>query len=185
VPHDLNALRARLEYANRRAAESERLITGWREIMETEQAAGHDVSVARDLLKTFESGLELAMSDKEQAARALGQRLLELFEGVRGRLPKNDQELQEWLASPEGKAATAFEPTSVSRWDEIGPVIDGRSSCPSKLPITGWLTGCHGLGGHGRLAQMVPSRQLAGAVAERSNQPTAQVMSAVENEADD
>jgi hypothetical protein len=120
VPHDLDALRACLEHANRRVAESERLVTGWREIMETEQAAGHDVSVARDLLKTFENGLEVAMSDKEEAARALGQRLLDLFEGARGRLPKNDQELQEWLASPEGKAATAFEPTSASRWGEIG-----------------------------------------------------------------
>jgi len=48
------------------------------------------------------------------------QRLLDLFEGAKGRLPKTDQELDEWLASSEGKAATAFELTSVSRWGEVG-----------------------------------------------------------------
>jgi hypothetical protein len=46
--------------------------------------------------------------------------LLDLFEGAKGRLPKTDQELDEWLASPEGKAAMAFEVTSVSRWGEAG-----------------------------------------------------------------
>lgn len=117
---DLDALRDRLENAKRRVAESERLVAGWREVTEREQAAGHDVAVARDLLKTLENGLEVAMSDKEEAERALRQRLLDIFEGARGRLPKNDQEVHEWLASPEGKAATAFEPTSASRWGEIG-----------------------------------------------------------------
>jgi hypothetical protein len=28
--------------------------------------------------------------------------------------------LKDWLATPEGKAATAFELTSVSRWGETG-----------------------------------------------------------------
>jgi hypothetical protein len=60
------------------------------------------------------------MSNKEEAEKAVAQRLLNLFEGVRGRLPQNDQELHDWLASPEGKAATAFEPTSLSPWGEIG-----------------------------------------------------------------
>ena len=48
------------------------------------------------------------------------QRLHDLFEGAKGRRPKTDQELNEWLASPEGKAATAFESTSLSRWGESG-----------------------------------------------------------------
>ena len=48
------------------------------------------------------------------------QRLIDLFEGAKGRRPKTDRELEEWLASPEGKAATAFELTSVSRWGETG-----------------------------------------------------------------
>jgi len=45
---------------------------------------------------------------------------VDLFEGVKGRLPKTDQELNEWLASEEGKAAVAFEPTSLARWGETG-----------------------------------------------------------------
>jgi hypothetical protein len=44
----------------------------------------------------------------------------DIFEGIKGRRPKSDQELNEWLASPEGKAAMAFEPTSLSRWGETG-----------------------------------------------------------------
>jgi len=71
------------------------------------------------LLETFQIDLEVAMSDKDEAD-AQAQMLLLLFEGAKGRLPKNDHELQEWLASPEGKAATAFEGTSLSRWGEIG-----------------------------------------------------------------
>jgi hypothetical protein len=118
--NDLDALRDRLEKAKHRVAGSERLVAGWCEVIEGEQAACRDLAVARDLLKTFETGLELAMSDKEDAERALAQRLLDIFEGTRGRPPKNDQELHEWLASPEGKAATAFEPTSASRWGETG-----------------------------------------------------------------
>jgi hypothetical protein len=118
--NDLDALRARLEQASRRVAESERLVAGWREVIERELEAGRDVSVARDLLQTFEIGLEVAMSNKEEAQKAVAQRLLDLFEGARGRLPRNDQELHEWLASAKGKAATAFEATSLSRWGEIG-----------------------------------------------------------------
>jgi len=64
-------LRARLKQAIRRVAESERLVAGWREVIESEQGIGRDVSVARDLLKTFRTGLEVAMSDKEEAENAL------------------------------------------------------------------------------------------------------------------
>jgi hypothetical protein len=43
-----------------------------------------------------------------------------IFEGVKGRLPKTDQELREWLGSDEGKAAMTFEATPASRWGEVG-----------------------------------------------------------------
>jgi hypothetical protein len=38
--------------------ESERLVAGWRELIARMQADGRDVTVARDLLKTFEEELE-------------------------------------------------------------------------------------------------------------------------------
>ena len=60
------------------------------------------------------------MTDKEGMKKAEAKMLLDLFEGTKGRLPTNDQELQEWLASPEGKVPTTFESTSVSRWGETG-----------------------------------------------------------------
>jgi hypothetical protein len=55
APRGLNgvdALRQRLEAANRRVAESRRLVAGWRDIIERERAAGHE---ARDLLETFQT----------------------------------------------------------------------------------------------------------------------------------
>ena len=58
------------------------------------------------------------MSEQQQDAGKAHAQLL--FEGAKGRQPKTDQELEEWLVSPEGQAATAFESTSVSRWGEIG-----------------------------------------------------------------
>jgi hypothetical protein len=45
----------------------------------------------------------------------------DIFEGVKGRFPKTDQELKEWLATDEGKAATIFDPTTALRYG------DGRS----------------------------------------------------------
>ena len=45
-------------------------------------------------------------------------KLGDFFEGIKGRRPKTDQELNEWLTSPEGKAATLFDLTSGSRWGE-------------------------------------------------------------------
>jgi hypothetical protein len=56
------------------------------------------------------------MNSKEAAQSALDQRVVDIFQGLRGRPPQNDQELHDWLASPEGKAATAFEPTTATRW---------------------------------------------------------------------
>jgi len=61
------------------------------------------------------------MSENEnEVAKTPAQMLRGVFEGMKGRQPASDQELNEWLASDEGKQATMFEPTSVSRWGEIG-----------------------------------------------------------------
>ena len=43
-----------------------------------------------------------------------------VYEAIKGRLPKNDQELREWLSSDEGKAAMIFEPAPAARWGEVG-----------------------------------------------------------------
>jgi hypothetical protein len=58
-----------------------------------------------------------AMNDKEEAQKTRAHWRV-LFEGVKGRKPNTDQELDAWLASPEGKTATTFEPASASRWGE-------------------------------------------------------------------
>jgi len=60
------------------------------------------------------------MSDKVELdpTRIATQR--DMFAGMKGRQPKSDKELKEWLATDEGKAATLFEPTSVAQWGAIG-----------------------------------------------------------------
>jgi len=45
---------------------------------------------------------------RNHSTNGRGERPTELFEGVNGRLPKTEKELQEWLVSAEGKAATLF-----------------------------------------------------------------------------
>ena len=62
----------------------------------------------------------MSENEKEKAKKAQAKMLRNVFEGMKGRQPKSDQELNEWLASPEGKQATMFESTSVSRWGETG-----------------------------------------------------------------
>jgi len=59
-------------------------------------------------------------TEKEKTERTQAQILRNVFEGMKGRQPRSERELSEWLASPEGKAATMFEPTSLSRWGETG-----------------------------------------------------------------
>jgi hypothetical protein len=41
-----------------------------------------------------------------------------LPEGMKGRQPRSDQELNEWLATDEGKEATIFEATALSTWGD-------------------------------------------------------------------
>ena len=61
------------------------------------------------------------MSETEkEAEKTQAQTLRNAFEGMKGRQPRSDQELKEWLASDEGKQATIFESASVSRWGETG-----------------------------------------------------------------
>jgi hypothetical protein len=62
----------------------------------------------------------MSEDEKEQAEKTQAQILRDVFEGMKGRQPRSDQELNDWLASPEGKQATIFEPTSLSRWGETG-----------------------------------------------------------------
>ena len=61
----------------------------------------------------------IAMSEKEKA-KSETQILRDAFEGMKGRQPRSDQELKEWLATDEGKQATMFESTSFSRFGETG-----------------------------------------------------------------
>jgi hypothetical protein len=60
------------------------------------------------------------MSKEKKAGKTQAQILCDAFEGMKGRQPKSDRELNEWLATDEGKQATMFEATLVSRWGETG-----------------------------------------------------------------
>jgi len=62
----------------------------------------------------------ITMSEKETAAKSEIQILRDAFEGLKGRQPKSEKELKEWLATDEGKAATMFESTSFSRFGDTG-----------------------------------------------------------------
>ena len=56
---------------------------------------------------------------RNHSANGRGETAAELFEGVNGHRPKTEKELQEWLVSPEGKAAMLFNLTSLSRRGEM------------------------------------------------------------------
>ena len=62
----------------------------------------------------------MSEDEKEKAEKTQAQILRDAFEGMKGRQPGSDQELNDWLATPEGKQAIMFEPTFLSRWGEIG-----------------------------------------------------------------
>jgi hypothetical protein len=67
--HGLNgvdALRDRLEEASRRVAQSERIVDGWRDLIDGKQVEGGDVTAARRLLETFQASLEAAITDKRK-----------------------------------------------------------------------------------------------------------------------
>ena len=56
-------------------------------------------------------------NEKQQTERDLQRNA---FEGLKGRQPKSDRELTDWLATDEGKQAMMFESTSASRWGGVG-----------------------------------------------------------------
>jgi hypothetical protein len=60
------------------------------------------------------------MSDTEVHQKTQAEVLRDIFCGIKGRDPENDEELKSWLTSPEGKAAMAFDATDASRWGETG-----------------------------------------------------------------
>jgi len=114
----VDELRERVAWANERVAQAEWLLAGWRDLADQRSTRAEDAALANDLLKTFQADLKAAIGDKEEAERELSKRLRDLFLGAKGRRPETDQELDEWLASPEGKAATSFEPTPLPPSEE-------------------------------------------------------------------
>lgn len=60
------------------------------------------------------------MSEKEKAAKTRAEFVRDAFEGMKGRQPKSDSELNQWLATDEGKMATMFDDTLLSSWGERG-----------------------------------------------------------------
>lgn len=60
------------------------------------------------------------MSENEKAAKTRAQFLRDAFEGMKGRQPTSDNELNQWLATDEGKMATVFDDSTLSPWGERG-----------------------------------------------------------------
>ena len=58
------------------------------------------------------------MNENAKSEKIQAQILRDAFEGMKGRQPKSDQELREWLATDEGKEATLFEATALSTWGD-------------------------------------------------------------------
>lgn len=50
-------------------------------------------------------------SDAEKYRIAQAQKLLDLFAGAKGRPARTPEELEKWLQSPQGKAATTYDKT--------------------------------------------------------------------------
>jgi predicted ArsR family transcriptional regulator len=55
---------------------------------------------------------------RNQYTNGRSEKVVDLFEGITGRRPKSERELSDWLESTEGKAATVFNLTSFSRWED-------------------------------------------------------------------
>jgi len=106
----VSALRDLLHIANEQVARSHWLAAEWRALTRRKDAAGREASEASELLDHFEKDLEAAIRAKEGAEQALARKLHAIFVGINRRPPRTEDELRAWLASPEGKAATAFEP---------------------------------------------------------------------------
>jgi len=107
----VSALRDRLRVANEQVAHSRWLLAEWRVLTQRKDTAGREVSESSGLLDHFEKDLEAAIRAKDGADQALTRKLRAIFIGINRRPPRTGDELKAWLASPEGKAATIFEPT--------------------------------------------------------------------------
>jgi len=62
----MHALRDRLEEGGRRVVQSERMVDGWRDLVDQVQVEGSDVTAARSLLETFQARRKAAISDKRK-----------------------------------------------------------------------------------------------------------------------
>jgi hypothetical protein len=74
------------------------------------------------------------VNEKETAPKTRAQFLRDAFEGIKGRQPTSDDELNQWLATDEGKAATMFDDTTLSPWGERGRSYAPIPHAPSSLP---------------------------------------------------
>jgi hypothetical protein len=68
-----NLGRERLEEVNRQVAQSERLVAGWRDVIDRMEAEGRDVTVARDLLETFQGNLQAHRSNRDLIQQVIEQ----------------------------------------------------------------------------------------------------------------
>jgi hypothetical protein len=89
-------------------------------ILDLDQTVHIAIRVAYKSIKPSHKTRSVAVSEEKKAEKTQAQILSDAFEGMKGRQPKSDQELNEWLATDEGKQATIFEPTLISRWGETG-----------------------------------------------------------------
>jgi len=69
------------------------------------------------------------MNEKETPAKSRAQFLRDAFEGMKGRQPISDDELNQWLATDEGKAATIFDDTTLSPWATEGDPNNAATNC--------------------------------------------------------
>jgi hypothetical protein len=60
------------------------------------------------------------MTEEQKAPKTEAEFLRDAFEGMNGRQPTSDDELNRWLATDEGKIATAFDNTTLSPFGELG-----------------------------------------------------------------
>jgi DNA-binding FadR family transcriptional regulator len=90
---------------------------------------------------------------RNHSANGRGETAAELFEGVNGHRPKTEKELQEWLVSPEGKAATLFTLSTRKNFAKLRPhfrTLEGSRKTKETLGIRVPLpaTGGSGTGDH-------------------------------------
>jgi len=60
------------------------------------------------------------MTEEKKAPKTEAEFLRDAFEGIMGRQPTSDDELNRWLATDEGRMATVFDNTTLSPFGERG-----------------------------------------------------------------